>query len=86
MAALRIKPPFGKAIRTKYAPATNSRGAGIVVSVEGQRSSRISYDHSADDAHASAVLTYLARRGLDWSGTLVSGGLPDGSRAFVFVR
>ncbi len=76
-----------KAIRTRYAGPANTRGSRIIATAEGgPRPHRIvvPYDHGSDNPHADAAAALC--RSLGWSGTLVEGGLPDGSFAFVFVN
>jgi len=74
-----------KAIRTKYSPPTDTRGSRIVATAEGgARPWRVSipYTHGGQE-HREAALALCAKMG--WHGTLVDGGLPDGSVAWVFV-
>jgi hypothetical protein len=69
-----------KGIVTKYLPATIKRGARIKERAEGAKSMIIGYDHGSITPHADAALA-LARK-LGWTGTLVSGELPDGREVF----
>jgi len=76
-----------KAIRTRYCGPTDYRGSRIIATAEGgDRPWRVvvPYDHGSRDPHRVAAVA-LCRK-LGWHGTLVSGGLPDGSCAFVFVN
>lgn len=72
-----------KAIQTRYMPATNTRGSRIKASAEGVKSLSIPYPHELSGAavHAAAAVELCKRQ--NWTGNLVSGGLPDQS-GFVF--
>jgi len=87
-----------QSIQTKYLPATNTRGSRIKAICE-RGSVTIPYPHelSGDEVHRAAVLA-LVTRFLDedeskgtpretnfWNRAFVSGSLPDGSMAHVFV-
>lgn len=73
-----------KAIITKYHGPTNSRGSRIIARAEGVPALTMSYDYSLnpDQLHEKAARALADRQG--WKGTLVSGGLPDGSVAHCF--
>jgi hypothetical protein len=86
-----------QAIRTNYIPPTNKRGSRIKASCE-RGSITVPFEHGAHDAHEVAAVALIARfleedfkeRGEPkeknpWSRPFVSGGLPDGSNAFVFL-
>ena len=88
-----------KAIRTHYLPATNYKGSRIKAQCE-RGSITVSYDTAGTDeeVHAYAVRTLLARFLEEdlkqygtpkdknpWGRSFVSGGLPDGSCAHVFI-
>ena len=71
-----------KAITTTFHGATETRGAHIKARAEGVRALTTSYDYGAADPHLDAARA-LAER-MNWAGTYVGGGLPDGkSRVFV---
>jgi uncharacterized protein YjhX (UPF0386 family) len=72
-----------KAIITKYVRATGGRVARIRASAEGVKSITCIYNYGSDTPHADAALA-LARK-LGWTGTLVSGELPDGREVFCFL-
>lgn len=73
-----------KAIRTKYLPPSNVRGARIKASDMDGNSVTISYPHefSGEATHAEAALA-LCRK-LGWSGTLLGGALAPGEYVFTF--
>jgi len=76
-----------KAIQTRYMPATNTRGSRIRAFAEGVKPLSIPYPHelSGSAVHAAAAVALCKRMG--WSGTLVSGGLPDQSgEVFCFMQ
>lgn len=88
-----------QAIQTKYLPATNTRGSRIKATAE-RGSITISYpdELSGDAVHRHAVDCLIAkfvkedvvRYGSDarkggWNRPYVSGGLPDGTVAHVFL-
>lgn len=86
-----------QAIRTHYIPATNHKGSRIKAQCE-RGSITVDFDHSAHDPHVVAVYALLARfceedfkeRGEPkeknpWRRPFISGGLPDGSCAHVFI-
>jgi hypothetical protein len=88
-----------QSIRTKYLPATNSRGSRIKATCE-RGSVTIPYPHelSGDEVHRLAAKT-LVFRFMDedkekygtphasnpWGREFVTGCLPDGSYAHVFT-
>jgi len=74
-----------KAIHVKFHGPTDRRGARWSCQVEGQPRHYYPFDHGARDPAADAAQRYAEKR-LGWSGTLVCGYLPDGSRAFVLVN
>jgi hypothetical protein len=76
-----------QAIRTKYIPATNSKGSRIKATCSAG-SLTISYPTElSGQACYRAAAEALADK-LDWDvlryGRLLGGGLPDGSYCFVF--
>ncbi len=86
-----------QAIRTNYIPCTNTRGSRIKASCE-RGSITVPFDHGAHDPHEVAAVALVARfieedfkeRGQPkeknpWARPFVSGGLPDGSFAHVFL-
>lgn len=88
-----------QAIITKYLPAANTRGSRIKASCE-RGSKTIPYPHelSGDDCHIAAAKALVACFVADdvdlygtppeknpWSRPFVSGGLPDGTVAHVFL-
>jgi hypothetical protein len=88
-----------QAIQTKYLPATNYRGSRIKASCE-RGSITIPYPHelSGDEVHRAAVYALLAKFCAEdlaeygtkqednpWSREYVTGFLPDGSGAHVFL-
>lgn len=88
-----------QAIRTHYIPATNYKGSRIKAQCE--RGSLVwSYEasYNPDEAHAQAAMALIARFCEEdlkqygtpkyenpWARPFVSGGLPDGSCAHVFI-
>ena len=75
-----------KAIRTHYVGPSKVRGSRIIATAEGGPRPHkviVPYNHGSDNPHRDAAVA-LCRK-LGWAGTLVEGGLPDGSCAFVFV-
>lgn len=90
-------PKTMQAILTKYIPCTNTRGSRIKASCE-RGSCFIPYPHhvNSEEGHKLAaqalvdrfVAEDVARYGTNknpWSRARVSGGLPDGTTAHVFV-
>ena len=73
-----------KAIVSKFFGPGNVRGARIKVQAEGVKARFYSYNYSASDAHKSAVDQFC--REMNWEGELVDGGMPDGSRVWVFLK
>ena len=76
-----------KAIKTEYLPCTNTRGSRIKATAEGVKPLSIPYPHelSGSAVHAAAAVALCKRMG--WTGTLVSGGLPDQSgEVFCFLQ
>lgn len=71
-----------KAIRVQYLPATNTLPARYKATAEGVKPLVVSVAR-ANSLPALAVGELCHRQG--WSGTLVSGGLPDGSEVFCRV-
>jgi hypothetical protein len=89
-----------QAIRTKYLPATNSRGSRIKATCErGSITIPYPYDLSGDEVHREAVRQLLARfikedsegengcppERNPWNRQFVTGGLPDGTVAHVLL-
>lgn len=72
-----------KAIHTKFSGPTNTRGARIIVNAEGCKRRSYPYDYGSRDVHADAAAAFAAEH--KWTGELVSGGMPDGSRVHVFT-
>jgi hypothetical protein len=64
-----------QAITTKYHGPTDSRGSRISATAMAGKLF-ISYDYGNEDQHHRAACA-LARK-LEWYGTWVAGGLPDG--------
>jgi len=86
-----------QAIITKYLPATNTRGSRIKASCE-RGSVTISYPYElamGEEVHRHGAKCLLAKFNAEdkakyggecgWNRPFVSGGLPDGSWAHVFV-
>jgi len=75
-------PVTGKAIVTKYLPATNTRPSRIKASDEDGNTITISYDHglSHGQCYAKAAVALCEKMG--WSTNLVGGHVKDG---YVFV-
>jgi hypothetical protein len=79
-------------IHTRFLPATNCRGARIKATLD-RNSVTIPYpyDKTGGNCHREAVETLLAKLrverpdGFYYSKAFVSGELPDGSWAHVFV-
>jgi hypothetical protein len=71
-----------KAITTRYAGPTNSRGARIIATDEDGNRVTIPYPHELDrdDGHTKAALALCTK--MEWSGSLVRGGSKGG---YVFV-
>ena len=78
-----------KAILTKYRGATDTRGSRIIATAEGgDRPHRLSipYPHELSGAEVHAKAAIALRQKMGWKGSLVAGGLPDGSWAFCFTE
>lgn len=88
-----------QAIMTKFLPATNVRGSRIKASCE-RGSITVSYPHelSGDACHRFAVQSLVEKfvaedakkygtngRGNPWALPFVTGGLPDGTYAHVYL-
>lgn len=71
-----------KAIIVKYLPATNTLPARYRASAEGVKPYLASVN-LASHSPAYAVVALCLRMG--WTGTLVSGGLPNGDEVFCFT-
>ena len=79
-----------KAILTHYLPATNTRGSRIKASAEQCKSRTYGFnsldDHPKLNPHEVAAQQFAAAMGWDeLPMRLVSGGLPNGDCAHVFV-
>jgi ribosomal protein S27E len=72
-----------KAILVKYLPATNTRGARLKATDCDHNTLTISYPSDSTHAHSCAALALCRKMG--WKGTLVEGGLGDGSSVFTFL-
>lgn len=72
-----------KAIRTKYIPATNTKGSRISATT-GEKGQRIimSYDHSGKE-HERAARALADKMGRKCD--LIGGGFPDGTMVWVFA-
>lgn len=71
-----------KAIQTRYMPATNTLPSRVKAWANGVKPLIISAGD--DNAHAAAAVALCRRMG--WTGTLVSGGMPDQSgEVFCFM-
>ena len=87
-----------QSIQTKYLPATDTRGSRIKAKCA-RGSIVIPFPHelSGDDIHRAAVLALVTRfldedesKGIPretnfWNRSFVSGSLPDGSMAHIFL-
>jgi hypothetical protein len=76
----------GQCITTKYLGPTNSRGARVKAKAQAG-SVTVSWDDALDanENHDAAALALATKYG--WRGTLVGGGLPDGTgNAYSFCR
>jgi hypothetical protein len=80
---------FATVIETRKLPATDTKGARIVVTCEDvtQKNRRkvFPYDHSAENAHYSAAVQYAELIGMD-PAFKMKGGQTAGGYAFVMVR
>lgn len=72
-----------KAIKCKYHPATDTKGSRISA-WDGDNRVYITYPHDLSGADVFAAAALKLARKMGWTGTLVSGGLPD-CEIFVFV-
>lgn len=75
-----------KAIVTKYHGPTDHHGARIVATAEGVPRLTVSWSPRLGDVenHREAAAALIIRQG--WAGEFVTGCLPDGRYAHVFVR
>lgn len=76
-----------KAITTKHAGPTNTRGSRIIVRAEGGPAKSYGYDDAlnVEENHIQAAKQYRDARG--WTGEMVGGGMPDGTGyCFCFVK
>ena len=62
---------FTRAVQTRFAPATDRRMSGVLVSAEGKRTKRYAWDHGASvrECHEAHARLYARTLGL---GALVS--------------
>lgn len=88
-----------QAIQTKYISATNTRGSRIKASCErGSLTIPYPYELSGDEVHREAVRQLVCRfieedkkgnatppASNPWGREFVTGGLPDGTCAHVFI-
>ena len=88
-----------QAIQTKYLPPTDTKGARIKATCErGTRTIPYPYELSGDSVHREAALQLIERfvsqdwkeratppSQNPWKRAFVTGGLPDGSMAHVFL-
>lgn len=72
-----------QAIQVKYISPTNTKPARVKAIAHG-RSLTISLDHELDHDAAYAKAAIELCKLLKWKGTLIGGGLKDGSEVFVF--
>ena len=73
-----------QAIQTRYHGPGNVRGSCIIARCDAGRVI-VSYDHAlnGEENHRAAARALCAK--LAWTGDFVSGTLPDGSHAHVFI-
>lgn len=73
-----------QAIITRYHGPTENRGARISASTYKHRT-YISYPHelNQEKAHMEAARAHMLKMG--WSGTMQSGGLPNGDMVHCFI-
>lgn len=80
----------GRAIVTKYLPATDLRGARIGVKVADLPGRVYGYPHDATDAHAQCAEEYHAELvslyGQSWAGELHGAQLDPARYVFVIVK
>lgn len=69
------------AIQTKYVGPTNNKGSRVIAKANGNRLT-IPFNHASKNPHADAALALCQKLG--WKGTLIEGGLDNGS-VFVFA-
>lgn len=72
-----------KAILVKYLPATNRTGSRLKATDVDSNSLTIPYPHESRHAHADCAVALCRKMG--WKGTLVEGGLGDGTSVFTFL-
>ena len=74
-----------KAIQTRYLPPTNTRTARIKAWAEGVKPLVVPYAYGlgTDLAHIDAAMRLCAR--MEWTYSLVSGGLPNGDHCHCLV-
>jgi hypothetical protein len=74
-----------QAIETKYLPVTNTRPSRIKASCDAS-SIIVAWDYSLDieENHINAA-SKLCKK-LEWNKTIISGCLPSGNYAHVFLR
>lgn len=73
-----------KAIKTKFIPCSNFKGARITASDGDGNRVVISYPHEASAPHWLAAQALCQKMG--WKGRLAQGWLKPGDEVFVFVR
>ena len=78
-----------KAILTKVIPCTNTKPTRVKAYTEGGNSIIVSWsecdaDGRNDQGHAHLYAAYKLAKKMNWPGTLLGGGTPDGY-AFVFT-
>lgn len=74
-----------KAITTRYAGPTNTRGSRIIASEPDGKRLTLSYDSSLDSETNHRVAAEALRDKLGWTGSLVGGYIGQGRYAWVFT-
>lgn len=71
-----------QAITTTYHGPTDTKGARITARA-GDNRKTVSFDYGARDPHFVAVEALCEK--MNWTGTMVSGSLPNGDRVWVWL-
>lgn len=72
-----------KAIVTKYHGPTDTKPSHFSATAEGCKRMVFSYNYNMDAAANHHYAAIRFQREMEWSGTLVSGSLPDGRYAHI---
>jgi len=73
-------------IKTKYLPATNTRGSRIKATNSGGVSATIPYPYELSGIKCHAKAVHEVNKKLNWSGQMVGAEIKDSQYVFIFVN